>query len=366
MRGRQDRAYGPYKRGRLWRVVFKTASGASETGSFESEGEAIARIATYNDEAQGRTLSGVLDEYLRVRAGDLKPRSLETLRFRLRAFLRVVERDRLLSQLTAADAGKLYATRVAETKADTHRAELFAAKAMITWCVKRGWVATNVFADVEPTGRKAVRTAHLRIDEAGRFLEAALNDATDAGLACAIAALFGMRATEIVELRVRDVDDGARVLWVSESKTDAGIRHFAVPEVLQKRLARKAKGRAGDERLFGSVGRHWLSHHVARLCDLAGVPVVSPHAIRRTVSAIGAEELDVSVVARLLGQRGAGVNKRHYQPGNAPERRVAARAVSKTGNRKAVSEFPKSNGPRSGSHSSSCARRDSNPHSVTR
>ncbi len=344
MRERQDRAYGPYKRGRLWRVVESTAAGEKSTCSFASEKLALEYIAEYNDEAHGRTMSGVLDEYLRLRKGDIKPKSHDTLGYRLKAFLRVTERDRLLSQVDEDVAAELYRMRVAETKADTHRAELAAAGAMFAWCIERGWVARNPFDRVKPVGRKRRRTEHLRIDEARKFLEACLNDLTDAGLACAIAVLLGLRASEVINLRVRDIDDGARVLWVDESKSEAGERHLSIPEVIRTRLRKKIANRPAGDRLFGTVGRHWLAHHVERLCELAEVQAVGPHALRRTWSALAAEALPIEAVSAALGHASTMITKRHYQPTNAVERRsgatAAAALVSKSGNRSGGSGFP--------------------------
>lgn len=43
---------------------------------------------------------------------------------------------------------------------------------------------------------------------------------------------MGLRASEIVSRRVRDLDDGGRMLWVEDTKTVAGNRTVAVPEEL--------------------------------------------------------------------------------------------------------------------------------------
>lgn len=324
MRERTERAHGPYRRGRKWRVVETSATGAKSTCSFESETEALAYIAEYHSEAQGRTVSAVVDAYLKhLEAQGLKAGSITTLRYRLKAITQMVTRDRLLTSVTPRIAVDLYAARVAKVKPDTHRAELAAVSAMSAWCVERGWLRASPFADVKPEGRKATRRVHLRIDEARAFLRTALDDATDAGIASAMGLLMGLRASEIVDCRVRDVDDGARVLWIADAKTAAGVRHLEIPPELRARLARKVDGRQGDERLFGDVDRHWLGYHVRRICGLAKVPVVSPHALRRTWSAIGAEAMPVDAVSRALGHASTAITRRHYQPTNAEERRAS-------------------------------------------
>ena len=319
MRERREQAHGPYQRGNRWRVVETSATGARSTVSFETEADALEYIATFNDEAQGRTVSGVVDAYLA--ASKLKPSSITTLRFRLHALTRCVVRDRLLSAVTPALAADLYRQRVGEVQADTHRGELAAARGMFAWCIKQGWVRANPFGAIEPEGTKVRRHVHLRINEARALRDAAFADATPAGIAVALALLLGLRAGEVVGLRVRDIDDGARVVWIDDAKTAAGHRHLEVPEDLRPRLRRQINGQPADARLFGDVTRHWLNHHVARLCGVAGVPVVSPHALRRTFAALMAEAAPISAVSAALGHASSAITRRHYQPTNAEERR---------------------------------------------
>lgn len=320
MRTIREQAHGPYRRGNRWRVVETSATGARSTVSFESEAEALAYIAQYNAAATGRTVSEAVDAYLE--AITVKASTRTTLRFRLHAITGCAVRDRALSAVTPRVAATMYAARVAAVRPDTHRGELAAARAMFAWCVKRGWLRSNPFAEVEPEGRKARRTAHLRIDEARQLRDACLEDAGPAGTAVALALLLGLRAGEIVGLRARDIDDDARVIWIAEAKTNAGQRHLEVPDELRDRLRALRAGRASDDLVFQAT-RHWLNHHVARLCGVAGVPVVSPHALRRTWSALAAETAPIAAVSRALGHASSTVTRRHYQPGNAEERRSA-------------------------------------------
>lgn len=200
---------------------------------------------------------------------------------------------------------------------------------MCAWCVKRGWLPSNPFANVEPVGRKNVRKSKLRIDESRAFLELALAENTEAGLAAAIALLMGLRASEVASIRVRDVDDGASVLWIDEEdgeerlKTADSERYLEIPLVLRDRIAALCKGRKGSERLFGDRDRHWVYYHVTRLSEAAKVPRVTPHALRRTHAKISAETSPIEHVARALGHGGTQVTKRHYVGKGAEERRSA-------------------------------------------
>ena len=267
----------------------------------------------------------MVDAYIEhVQAQGIKPGSVTTLRYRLKGLTKLVERDRLLTGVTPAIAADLYTARAAEVKPDTHHAELGAVAAMFAWCVDQGWLRANPFDDVETVGRKSARSDHLRIDEARALRDVALSDATDAGLAVAMALLMGLRASEVVGRRVRDVDDGASVLWVDGAKTKAGNRQLEIPPELRARLRKKVAKRDGDELLFGDVDRHWLGYHARRLCTLAEVRVASPHALRRTWAAISAERRTVGDVSQALGHANVGVTRRHYQPTNAEERQRGA------------------------------------------
>lgn len=67
----------------------------------------------------------------------------------------------------------------------------------------------DVVAHIEPIGRRNKGKPQLRIDEARRRIDVAVNLAeTNAGaVAALISLLTGLRATEIVTREVRDVDD---------------------------------------------------------------------------------------------------------------------------------------------------------------
>jgi integrase len=307
-----ERAYGPYEHGSKWRVVLKT-TGAQRVTSFETEREAAEFIRLWRDETDGRTVSTTIDAYLdHARERGVSEASIQTIGYRLRAFLRTGEHDRLLRTLTPAVAAELYAKRSAKTKADTHRGELTEASRFGKWCAKRGWLGKDPFADIEPTGRCARGKPQLRVDEARRFLTTALAENSDSGLAAAMALLMAMRASEITDRVARDVDDGGRILWIERAKTRAGDRQLEIPEVLRPRLLELAKNRDPNEKLFGNVDRHWIGYHVRRLCLAAKVPVVPPHGLRGTHSSISAQAVPVDHVARALGHAGAEVTRQHY------------------------------------------------------
>jgi integrase len=98
---------------------------------------------------------------------------------------------------------------------------------------------------------------------------------------------MGLRTSEVLKRVVRDLDDGARYLWIDEGKTASARRHLEVPALVQPYLLRLASGKRPDELLVG-VGEvtgephlrqsmHWM---VRQLCQKAGVPRVCTHSLR--------------------------------------------------------------------------------------
>jgi hypothetical protein len=105
------------------------------------------------------------------------------------------------------------------------------------------------------------RSARDTIDEAmwiGKAVE--LAGSGDMGAVAAMTApVMGMRANEIVSRAVRDLDDGGTLLWIRDSKTEAGRRTLRVPELLQPYLLRLAADKKPDDRLFGHHWRDWAA-----------------------------------------------------------------------------------------------------------
>ena len=147
---------------------------------------------------------------------------------------------------------------------------------------------------------------------AGDVLELASDDV--GALAAATALLMGMRASEVTDRVVRDLDDDGRVLVIPRAKTRAGIRRLRLPAVLQPLLARLAVGKEPTERLFGpDSNRRWLRRAVQRICYLAKTPIVGPHGLRGTHGTLAVQAgITGDAVARALGHESFAVTTDHY------------------------------------------------------
>lgn len=328
----REKAYGPYEHRRRWRVEIVGANRARRRRSFATYAAAAAYISIFEAETDGRTVSAAVDLYVaHLRARGLADTTIETTEYRLRGLLQTTGRDRPLRKLTKAIARQLFATRAVDVAAETQHGELAAASGACEWWVEQGWLKADPFAALAPIGRRGRKKPQLRIDEARKLLEAALGEGSSAGLAVALALLMGVRASEVTKRVVRDVDDGARVLWIERAKTKAGDRHLEVPEVLRASLAALCAGRGGGEPLFGDVDRHWIGRHARRLCKVAGVLELGPQALRGTWSSIAVEATPVDQVARALGHAGPAVTRRNYLASGAEragQQRTALRVLA--------------------------------------
>ncbi len=308
MRERRDRAYGPYRHRDKWRVIVVRADGERITATFASQAVARQRVDEVNAEAVGRTVTGAIDAFMATSTS--KPRSQRTVEHRLRGILG--DRNRLLRKLTPNVARELFAARAAKTSGDTQFHELASVRALMRWCVGKGWIRVDPFAGIEPTKPRKRGKPQLRIEEARKLLDACLAEDSKAATAVALALLCGMRASSVTDRTVRDLDDGARVLWIENDKTAAGDRRLEVPAILRARLAALSAGRPGGARLFEDGNRDWLRYHCRRLCKAAGIAVVSPHGLRGTHASLARPVVPVEHVARVLGHAGTAVTQRHY------------------------------------------------------
>ena len=295
------RVRGPYQRrdGR-WQVETREGDGSRRCRTFPSADEAreyadglIAAVRT----TVPITLEEALGDYERgMKARGLKPGSIKSAMLHLRRFF--PDTALRLRLLTFARVQGLYKQLVDEGLAQgTHRTYLLSARTLFAWCVDEGLMASNPATGVKVLGRRRYgkpqhRVDELRLWEAEAFRRATVGD--QQALAALMALYLGMRATEITHRVVRDLDDGGRILWIPDAKTETGRRALDVPDVLIPMLVALVEGRDRGAPLF--VGerkprrhRDWIREGVQRICWAAKVPMVSAHAMRGALATIAAE-----------------------------------------------------------------------------
>jgi integrase len=356
-----NRVLGPHscKDRNRWRVIRVKVVGAEEDGAagvegvtaveqrktyyFDTRKEALAFAKLLDDAKPGgpaRIMSNAIDAYeiyLRDERHRGK-RSVATTISRLRHFFDV-SLHRGIGDATSVPYFKerIETRKQAEQQrrqqkgrgpgVDSTAGELRDAKAFVTFMQGQGWISVDVAERIKKLkveGKRNYGKGQLRIDEARRYWKTALEEVRKRpGHHGPIVALLplacGIDGGEIFRRRVRDLDDGGRLLWIEEGKTKNRNGRVSVPDELVEHLLGLAEGRPGDAWLFPSqedaphyntFGADW----VHKICDLAGVPRVCPHGLRGTLATLAT---DVGVaqqeVARALRHGDSGQTaERHY------------------------------------------------------
>lgn len=143
----------------------------------------------------------------------------------------------------------------------------------------------------------------------------------------------GLRASEVRQRRVRDLDDGGRVLWITSGKTRNAQRNPMIPSFLRPYLVEASAGLAPNAYLFGHnesrpdepKPRQAVNVAVARICTHAGVPQVCPHSLRGLWATLAVESgAATEAVASALGHGSFAMTARHYaQPGAVQSAKTA-------------------------------------------
>ncbi len=243
-----------------------------------------------------------------------------------------------VDKVTPARALQLYRDYQTGRAVATHQGALKHVKAFFAYCIKMKLVASNPFTAVESTGRRRRGKKQLRIDEASRLYQWAIDraDHCDDALAVLMGLVLGMRASEIIGVVKRDLDDGGRVLWIerqgpggTEVKTQAGVRPLTLPPEVAGPLMLRAKATVG--RLL-PYRRWWVRDAVKRACLAAGVPIVCAHSLRGS-SATAALEAGVaaSAVAKALGHSGTKVLHESYAARRSGDSARVAKVAERLG-----------------------------------
>lgn len=340
-----ERCVGPYPHRRGWRLRIFEADGTRRSRTFSTRARAEAYKQLFSaDAARGDTTVDqaieAYEKHLRDEKQN-KPKSYtETLR-RLRRFFPDGKLE--LDMLTPVTARAAYKALVdAGLAADSHRNMLAEAKTFLRWCMAQHWIARSPLEEVKGTQKRRHGKKQLRLDEARAWAAKAHELAgKEQGAVAALLTLYlGLRVSEVVKARVRDVDDGARLFWVEDTKTEAGRRQLEVPKPLHPHLARLAKGRAGSDWLFaaetGRTGHHdrkWPLRWVRDICIAAGVTAVTAHGMRGLLSTMAVEAgLAGHLVAATMGHESFSTTARSYADRHTVDRARRRKAIDKLGN----------------------------------
>jgi integrase len=317
------RVVGIYRDRSRFRVVIceegKRRSLIVETQE-EAQRKAEEIASLLRDPRPQLTVAEALTEWNRERAqrGTCKPLTLREQDARLRTFLSEVLSARIAS-IDPEQAQRIYLTAVSRPcpksgkppAAASQRLYLKLSRALFAWAAQAGHCTGNPFATIQPVGELSPCKPQLGVEEARRFLDAALRHHTETqdalALAAATALLLGLRTAEVLSRTVADLGPEASLLRVERSRSPGGARQWEVPLVLRPALLAQAAGRAAEDPLFGrnrsggAWGRQALHSLVRRLCRRAGVPSVCIDSLRALFAQLGPRSGTVphAVAARL-------------------------------------------------------------------
>lgn len=333
-----------------WRIRIIDA-GRIEDVFFDSEAAAKKAIETAAKKLTtvSRILGHVLEEYIaeKERHGSAKPETCVQHLANLRMFF-AEHLNEELGRITPRRAEEIYSAAVSRPNrktgkpiaAATHRLYRNLAHGFYLWAVRKGYTSESPFRNVLPVGRPSAGKPQLTLDEAKRYRDAGLSlyDKHDdvMALAAVVPLYLGLRASEVLSRRVRDLDCDGTLLRIDRGKTRNARRYLAIKATaLRSRLAKLAAKRPPDALLF-CIGDRALPHtrqtlHAAvrRVCLAAGVPVVCPHSLRGLWATLGVESgAAEAAVASALGHSSFEMTARHYAQ---PEAVTDARSVRVAG-----------------------------------
>jgi integrase len=327
MRPRRDgvKVYGPYERGNLWRVHVVTTSGGARTTAYESFdtlAEAEAFIDGARDEAQGVTLRMAVDEFVdeKKRSG-LAATTIENYEHRLWRLLGLPKTATRPVRWVSLRGPELYKASIGTGAADTHINGLNVGRMWGNWCVEQKYLRANPFAKVKKVGRKRKGSTkeRLSVDESRRLEAHCFANAGDQDCVLTYGYLMlGKRASELVRLRVCDLDDNGWMVRILDAKSAASIGSIPVSPELREMLIGLAKGRAPDARLFVNLNGRPMTRYVARdrvkaVLKAAGVTVMPPQALRRTfVDNANRQGVALRTIAEMAGHTSTAVTERSY------------------------------------------------------
>lgn len=318
-----------YGDGYRWRVT--TREGGQRTArSFADEGEARDYYRTILKLAQSRnavTVGELIDRWLEDLARRNKDSSVSVCARLVRGLCDV---DALVADVDTDTATEWYRAYQAGRSAATHQQALTVTKQCWTWAhADEEMIKSNPFRKVRAEGQKSRRKRQLRVNEARTFISYCLDRGRDPDIALLCCLLLGMRPGEVLAMVARDVDDGARLVWIPDGKTEHAQRVLEVPEVLRPHLSSRAVQLDAEDSLWRGRGSDWINYHARAICKRLKLPHCSPHGLRGTHSSLAASAGATShLVAATLGHGNTGVTERHYIDESAAAKSVQQRALT--------------------------------------
>lgn len=317
------RVLGPYADRKRWRVIEFTSDGERATLTFETRQKAAAYVEDFEeadllDDHNTGTARKLYLEHLEAEGN--RASSVERTKWSLKVFF---PEDVPLWSLRPKYCEARYRALVTEPRKktkkplanDSHRNALAETKTFLDHCVSMGWLRKNPAAGIKGTGARSHGKKQLeRIKDIRKWYAKAIDLAEggdEGAIAALMALILGMRASEIVTRTIFDLDEDdapCDVMIITRGKTSKSKRRIEIPTPLREFLVEQTEARPDTAFIFqarsatGHRDRNWVRSNVRRICELAGVQVVTAHAMRGALATIATSSGAAShIVTATLG-----------------------------------------------------------------
>jgi integrase len=268
-------------------------------------------------EAAKLTFGQAVEQYLQMKAGELRPSSLKSLTLYLTgpAYFPSLHR-KPLDSITRGDVARHLDeinTESGSPSASRARAHL---SSFFMWCLRRGHCRENIVLQTEEPKGSEERTRALSADELRAVWNAC--DDSDYGRIVRLLILTGCRREEIGGLRWSEIDLNAGTITLPAERCKNGRPHVLSLPGMALDIIRAVPQTAGRDHLFGGHGQGFVawSHSKKQLLAATGeMKEWRLHDLRHTVSTgmhdMGIEPHIVEAVLNHVSGHKAGVAGRY-------------------------------------------------------
>lgn len=232
--------------------------------------------------------------------------------------------DKPLNKITAFDVERYKKSRLTEGASEgTVNRELAALSHLFNKALEWGWLDHRT-AIIRRLKENPGRITYLTTEQIGRLVEEAKKDLNPVVYPFIVIGLeTGMRRSEILSIRLEDIDLERRRIFIPKAK--AGARYQPITAYLKEFLAPYIESaQEGQEWLFpgktSSGHTEWIEKPFRRIVEASGLDpkVVVRHTLRHTcITHLVQAGVDLPTVKRISGHKTlAMVEKYSHQDGN--------------------------------------------------
>ena len=314
---------GPYENKDKWRLVVKSGDKRKSLvfDTFDQAETAKGNLLASFDDSAKLTVGDLLAQFIEhKRQRGCVDRSLLHVKHTIMRILPKLDKS---AHMSAEKAEALYLATVDKYAVASHAIALRTVKAMYRFAIKKKLVAKNPFDDVQSIGRANKGKLQLRTDEAKRLTDyltelASLGDWR--ALALLTQLFLGLRSSEVLKLKKRDLDCDASVIVGDGTKTKNAKRRLVLDAPIVRELLRR-RAEADDDRSDDDGGDAEPGRERGRAVDeQVALPLTHlpwPRVRRRLMGLIVAADTELAAEQAARARRGRFVRVKHNDDGTS-------------------------------------------------